>query len=298
MKKIKIFYNENQNVADDIPLESPSASKPKKLIDLLKRLHPTKLEIISDFKPLAAEMISRAHDPSHTMNVLNATKNNGFGIASKQVSLSFPWTNASFYEAAKAAWNEKTITFSPTSGFHHAGYRTCEGFCTFNGLMIAAILLLEELDIKKIGILDYDAHYGNGTDEIITEKNLQENIIHETFGSYASALQHENIIKCFGTEFKNNDEWLATMRQRMLNAFSECDLIFYQAGADPHINDPYGGFLSTFELKKRDKIVFNTAIEMKKPLVWNLAGGYQKPLQKVLNIHENTFFEAFKALNT
>ena len=41
-------------------------------------------------------------------------------------------------------------------------------------------------------------------------------------------------------------------------------------------------------MKRRDDIVFGTARKLDKPIVWNLAGGYQEPLQKVLDIHNNT----------
>jgi hypothetical protein len=41
-------------------------------------------------------------------------------------------------------------------------------------------------------------------------------------------------------------------------------------------------------------LVFKTAKELQIPIVWNLAGGYQNPLSKVLDIHENTMHEALR----
>jgi acetoin utilization deacetylase AcuC-like enzyme len=70
--------------------------------------------------------------------------------------------------------------------------------------------------------------------------------------------------------------------------FAGYDLLIYQAGADPHIDDPLGGFLTTAELAERDRIVFSVAREIGIPVVWNLAGGYQQPLARVLEIHRNT----------
>ena len=71
-------------------------------------------------------------------------------------------------------------------------------------------------------------------------------------------------------------------------SFRECDVLLYQAGADPHIDDPLGGWLTTEQLAQRDHIVFNTANRLGIPVAWNLAGGYQQPLQRVLDIHDNT----------
>jgi acetoin utilization deacetylase AcuC-like enzyme len=49
---------------------------------------------------------------------------------------------------------------------HHAGpYRAC-GFCIFNNVAIAATHLLERFNLKRVLILDIDAHHGNGTQEI------------------------------------------------------------------------------------------------------------------------------------
>ncbi|MDD3051408.1 MAG: histone deacetylase, partial [Candidatus Cloacimonetes bacterium] len=68
-----------------------------------------------------------------------------------------------------------------------------------------------------------------------------------------------------------------------------CSILFYQAGADPHVDDPLGGILTTEEMRKRDEIVFGFAKNTGIPIVWNLAGGYQSPVSKVLDLHENTY---------
>lgn len=49
---------------------------------------------------------------------------------------------------------------------HHAGPARSEGFCIFNNAAIAAKYLIEEWGLKRIIILDIDAHHGNGTQEV------------------------------------------------------------------------------------------------------------------------------------
>ena len=71
----------------------------------------------------------------------------------------------------------------------------------------------------------------------------------------------------------------------------DCDVILYQAGADPHVDDPLGGWLTTEQLRERDRRVFESAQRLGVPIAWNLAGGYQEPLSKVLEIHDNTMRE-------
>jgi acetoin utilization deacetylase AcuC-like enzyme len=71
--------------------------------------------------------------------------------------------------------------------------------------------------------------------------------------------------------------------------------LLYQAGADPHIADPLGGWLTTAQLRERDRLVFTRCKALGLPVAWNLAGGYQNPLRKVLDIHDNTMLECIAA---
>lgn len=74
----------------------------------------------------------------------------------------------------------------------------------------------------------------------------------------------------------------------IVRAFADCDLVLYQAGADPHVDEPLGGFLDDEQLAQRDAIVFGEARRLGLPVAWNLAGGYQEPLANVLDIHDRT----------
>jgi acetoin utilization deacetylase AcuC-like enzyme len=49
---------------------------------------------------------------------------------------------------------------------HHAGPYYAMGFCVFNNIAVAASHLIENLNLKRVLILDVDAHHGNGTQEI------------------------------------------------------------------------------------------------------------------------------------
>jgi acetoin utilization deacetylase AcuC-like enzyme len=79
---------------------------------------------------------------------------------------------------------------------------------------------------------------------------------------------------------------------------ADCDLVLYQAGADPHIDDPQGGWLTTIQLWQRDAMVFEALSKLKVPVAWNLAGGYQVErdgsIPKVLEIHDNTMRECVR----
>jgi len=51
-------------------------------------------------------------------------------------------------------------------GFHHAGIDNGGGFCLFNDIAILINELREKHNVRRVLILDYDVHFGNGTSDI------------------------------------------------------------------------------------------------------------------------------------
>lgn len=49
---------------------------------------------------------------------------------------------------------------------HHSNSYRCAGFCIFNNIAVAAEYLLREKGFKRIAIIDWDCHHGNGTQDI------------------------------------------------------------------------------------------------------------------------------------
>jgi acetoin utilization deacetylase AcuC-like enzyme len=95
------------------------------------------------------------------------------------------------------------------------------------------------------------------------------------------------------------EEYLAALAalRTELTAFG-ADIVFYQASADVHIDDPLGGLLSTEQMRLRDRSMLSIARELSIPLTWNLAGGYQVEadgsIPRVIQLHLNTFEEALR----
>jgi acetoin utilization deacetylase AcuC-like enzyme len=52
---------------------------------------------------------------------------------------------------------------------HHAGPDSASGFCIFNNIAIAASYALDKYALNRIAIIDFDAHHGNGTEEIFAD---------------------------------------------------------------------------------------------------------------------------------
>jgi acetoin utilization deacetylase AcuC-like enzyme len=275
---MKVFYRPEQVATSHQP--SPSALKPKLVVaDWLA--DPAINAEICSFKPVSSKTIMLAHDPSFVRGVLSGRLENGFGNHSADVSASLTYTTGSMLAAAEHAVLHREAVCSPTSGFHHAEFDTAMAYCTFNGLMVTALALQKAGLVQRVGILDCDAHYGNGTDHIIGQLGIDW-IRHHTLGKH-----FYNEESAAGGKFET---WL----QKAIDSCRDCDLILYQAGADPHLDDPLGGILTVEQLSWRDRQVFEQLGHL--PLVWNLAGGYQIGqgiteairLEPILALHRQT----------
>jgi len=277
LKQIPVFYT--PKMVANFSSFSPSAGKPARVIGAWQRLD-LPIEII-DFEPVSADQFKLVHNPGYVDRVLSCEVNNGFKNKLPEVAASLHYTSGSMLAAAREAIRNGRVAAAPCSGFHHARFTSGHGFCTFNGLMVTAMTLKAEGLVDRVGILDFDMHYGDGTEELIKQHHAESWIEHYTAGrEYESARQA--------------DDFLSRIRERV-EEMRDCDVILYQAGADPHINDPLGGFLTTEQLRERDRLVFEAAYSLGIPIAWNLAGGYQEDkgggIQAVLDIHNNTMIE-------
>lgn len=275
---MKVFYRPEQ--VGPAQRSSPSAHKPRLVVaDWLS--NPAIAVELCSFEPVTEQQLARAHHPDFVRGVLAGNASNGFGNRDPKMAASLAYTSGSLLAAAEYAVLHREAVCSPTSGFHHAGYRQAEGFCTFNGLMVTALALKEAGLVNRVAILDCDAHYGNGTDAIIQTLGIDW-IEHYTQGRYFSLAQDAG--------HGEYELWL----DRAIEKCKRCDVVIYQAGADPHVNDPLGGILTSEQMSKRDRVVFERLGHL--PLVWNLAGGYQtvagdteaQQIEPVLALHRET----------
>ncbi|MGC8939834.1 MAG: histone deacetylase family protein [Candidatus Bathyarchaeia archaeon] len=70
-------------------------------------------------------------------------------------------------ECGRLVWSgEAKRAISIGGGYHHAGKSYGGGFCIFNDIAVLVEYLRDKHNVKRILILDYDVHFGNGTSDI------------------------------------------------------------------------------------------------------------------------------------
>lgn len=224
--------------------------------------------VMHQFPALPVEELAVAHSARYFNGVLDGEVNNGFGNRNADIAQSCRYTTSAMVAGVVGALQRKVaVQCVPVSGFHHAGFDRASGFCTFNGLIIAANFA-HRLGAKRVGILDFDTHFGDGTDDIMAELDI-DYIDHVTatpvmtvpIKSKHTRAYHRDAVTFLGSM----KAWLPT----------KVDVVLYQAGMDCHVDDDFGGgWMSGEQIRQRDETVFEFYKDANIPVIWNLAGGY------------------------
>jgi acetoin utilization deacetylase AcuC-like enzyme len=176
--------------------------------------------------------------------------------------------------AAGLAALESGMAGSLSSGLHHARRDRGAGFCTFNGLAIAAGEALAA-GAASVLILDLDAHCGGGTASLIAREPRiwQVDVSVCDFDRYESAERARLRI------VRNGDEYLAAIDRSLEEIRRQgprFDLCLYNAGMDPFEGCDTGGLpgITREVLADREQMVFDWCRERQLPIAFVLAGGY------------------------
>ena len=219
---------------------------------------------------------------------------------SAELAASVRWTSGGCVAALGAAL-DGGVAGSLASGFHHAHADHGEGFCTFNGLVVALEAARAAGKIQRGLVVDLDVHYGNGTASLVATRPFCFNL--SIYGSWYKANTASSDVvserapdtqNAWSVPVPNKTDgagYLALVHEHTARAIaaSRPDVILYQAGADPYREDPYSPLdLGLEDLLARDRLVFQLARDAHIPIAWVLAGGYTKDITKIVAVHVNT----------
>jgi acetoin utilization deacetylase AcuC-like enzyme len=124
--------------------------------------------------------------------------------------------------AAELAWEGEAAFGLIRPPGHHASPDSCWGFCYFNNIAIAVKNLMKKGRVKKVLILDFDLHFGDGTE---------------------NSFQGIPQVVYFHPEGSDGQEFVAEVQKRFERA-KDFDILAVSAGFDRHVED-WGGLLTT-----------------------------------------------------
>jgi acetoin utilization deacetylase AcuC-like enzyme len=180
-------------------------------------------------------------------------------------------------DAALHALATGGIAGSLSSGLHHADHATGRGFCTFNGLVVAAQAALAT-GARRVLILDLDAHCGGGTASLIDGLDgvEQVDVSVDRYDRYESRPDAR-------LTMSDGSDYLDAVERAIagIEAPSEIDLVLYTAGMDPHGLAGGAPDIDDEVLRTRERLVFDWVTSHRLPTAWVLAGGYTQGLTMV-----------------
>jgi acetoin utilization deacetylase AcuC-like enzyme len=164
------------------------------------------------------------------------------------------------------------IAGSLSSGLHHAKRGRGDGFCTFNGLALAARAAIAA-GASGVLVLDLDAHCGGGTFDILRDESgvRQLDLAVSPYDWYAGNERMTLDV------VSDADDYVPRLRRR-LAALDDVsfDLVLYNAGMDPYEGCAVGGLhgMTHDVLAERERTVFDWCRGRDLPTAFVLAGGY------------------------
>ena len=179
------------------------------------------------------------------------------------------------------------LACNTAGGSHHAFADHGAGFCLFNDVAVAIRVLRREGQIARALVVDLDVHQGDGTAAIFHgEPEVFTFSLHcEANYPPRKEVGDLDIGVPPGTGDAVYHSVLATHLPGLI-ARHRPDIVFYNAGVDPHAEDKLGRLaLSDEGLARRDRFVIETCRAAGVPTACVVGGGYADDLERLARRH-------------
>jgi acetoin utilization deacetylase AcuC-like enzyme len=241
--------------------ESPA--RLRAVLSALERHELTKL-MQNVEAPLATEdQLAAAHTHAYVDRIFQASPLDDYAYLDPDTSMN-PHTLDAARRAAGAviAGVDRVMRGESSNAFcavrpcgHHAERETAMGFCFFNNVAVGAYHALNEYDLQRVAILDFDVHHGNGTEDIFRREPrvmFCSSFQHPYYPGSGADTRSDHIIPTPLAARTGSDTFrraIADTWWPALNRFQP-ELIIISAGFDAHKDDP----LAYLELTEDDYV--------------------------------------------
>lgn len=199
------------------------------------------------------EQILRAHDPRYLEKILESVPEEGWVSLDPDTHMCPDSLTAARHAAgANVAAVEAVMEGEARAAFcairpcgHHAERARAMGFCLFSNIAIGALHALDVLGLDRVGIVDFDVHHGNGTQDIFwNDARVMFASTHQMplFPGTGAASETGvgNIVNAPLPPMSGGAEMREAFENRVLPALRlhEPQLVMISAGFDAHRDDP------------------------------------------------------------
>lgn len=248
--------------------------------------------------------LTLVHDPAYVEAYLTGTLD-----ARAMRRIGFPWSAALVHRTCTAVGGtiltaqlalQQGLACSTAGGTHHAYRDFGSGFCIFNDMAVATRVIQQQGLARQILIVDLDVHQGDGTAAI-----FQDDPSVFTFSVHCGAnfpFRKQKSDRDLPLDIGTGDAtYLAALSTQLPSLLERVkpDLVFYDAGVDPHRDDTLGKLLLSDEgLYARDHYVLLQCAQREIPVACVIGGGYQKDVDILARRHCNLHRAATEIYDT
>ena len=220
---------------------------------ILEALAPLELNRVN--APIAADDdLLRIHPKSHINALHDAAPEAGFTAIDGDTHMS-PGSLQAAYRAAGGVLRavDMVLQGDAPNAFaavrppgHHAETQTAMGFCLFGNVALGAKHALDYHGLKRVAVVDFDVHHGNGTQDLLWDEPRALTITSQQMplwpgtGAETDSGAFDNVVNIPLPPGSNGAAMRATYERiafPMIKAF-EPELIIISAGFDAHQDDP------------------------------------------------------------
>lgn len=213
------------------------------------------LDLMQSFDaPLAnEEQLARAHSSLHVHEMAAMSPKEGYVSVDPDTRMN-PFTYLAALRSAGAVVMATDLVISGRSSAafcsirppgHHAEKNKAMGFCFFNNIAVGIRHALDFHGIKRVALIDFDVHHGNGSEDIFAGDDrvlmcsIFENDLYPFSGTQAKG---SNMVNVGLPPYSRGDKMREAVEQFWLPALDEFkpELIYISAGFDAHREDEMG----------------------------------------------------------
>jgi acetoin utilization deacetylase AcuC-like enzyme len=264
--------------------------RPERVAAILEAIKGSDLGLTPELAPPVDEaLIDRVHDPRY-IATLDRAASEGGGYVDPDTYLT-PMSMVAARTAAGAVVEgvHRVLDGRADHAFavvrppgHHAEYGRAMGFCLVNNVAVG-LYAAREKGIRRMAILDFDVHHGNGTQNSVADDadvfyaSTHQYPFYPGTGAAGERGIHDNILNVPLASGSGDRAFLGAWEKigSALTAFKP-ELLLVSAGFDAHEDDPLAGLeVTTDGYRELARLIKSWAISSSGGrTVWTLEGGY------------------------
>jgi acetoin utilization deacetylase AcuC-like enzyme len=225
------------------------------------------LEKLSTYQPNEArlEALARVHDPLYLASLERSLSRGSFYLDPDTFATPHSWRAARLAAGAAVEAVDRVLTGELDNAFcclrppgHHALAASAMGFCLLNQVAIAARHAQAQHGLKRVFILDWDVHHGNGTQAIFErDPDVYYASLHEAPLFPGTGRREERgigaglgtLLNCPQPGGSGHSAWKRALVEEVLPELERFrpELVLISAGFDAHARDPLASTLLSSE---------------------------------------------------